>query len=67
MFFKKDICDICHKKVKAKSIIAINNIKFCCYDCYDSYLKSLTTEEWYSFFNIDINKKKEKRTWKETK
>lgn len=48
--FKKLKCDICNKEVKKSKIVTLNNINFCCYSCYDSYLRTLDKDEWLNFF-----------------
>lgn len=53
-FFKKSNCDICKSKVRKSKIITLNNINFCCYGCYDKYLRTLSREEWFKFFGIKI-------------
>ena len=53
-FFKKSNCDVCKKEVRKSKLVTLNNINFCCYNCYDEYLRTLSKEEWYKFFGINI-------------
>ena len=42
------------KEVRKSKLVTLNNINFCCYDCYDEYLRTLSKEDWYKFFGINI-------------
>ena len=53
-FLKKSNCDVCKKEVRKSKLVILNNINFCCYDCYDEYLRTLSKEDWYKFFGINI-------------
>ena len=52
-FFKKSNCDVCNREIRKYKLITISGVNFCCYICYDKYLRSLAKEEWLEFFIRD--------------
>ena len=52
-FLKKSSCDVCNRKVRKYKLINISGMNFCCYYCYDKYLRSLDKDEWLEFFIRD--------------
>ena len=50
--FKKSNCDVCNRKIRKYKLITISGVNFCCYTCYDRYLRSLDKDEWLEFFKI---------------
>ena len=52
-FFKKSRCDVCNREIRKYKLITISGVNFCCYTCYNSYLRSLDKDEWLEFFIRD--------------
>lgn len=49
-FFKKSNCDVCNREIRKYKLVTISGINFCCYSCYDNYLRTLDKDEWLDFF-----------------
>ena len=48
--FKKSNCDVCKREVRKSKLITLSGVNFCCYACYDRYLRKLNEDEWLEFF-----------------